>query len=100
MAFLDALLQLEGEGLERPVFREVGAGDARFEGLFLTGVPLGAQQLGEQRGDRGAVLVCGSEQLVEAGGDGLELEVLKQLLQIFIHRRGPDPLGSNRRRSA
>jgi hypothetical protein len=99
VAFLDALLQLEREGLKRPVLGEVGAGDARFEGLFLTGVPLGAQQLGEQRRDRGAVLVGGGEHFVEARGDGLELEVLKQLLQIFIHRRVPDPEGHNRRRS-
>ena len=88
LAFLDALLQLEREGLEGPVFREVGAGDARLESLFLAGVPLGAQQLGEQRRDRGAVLFGGGEHLIEARGDGLELEVLQQLLEILIHRLG------------
>jgi hypothetical protein len=44
-ALLDALLLLEGEGLQGPGLFEVGAVDARFQGLFLSRVPLCAKQL-------------------------------------------------------
>jgi hypothetical protein len=52
-------------------------------------VPLRAQQLREERRDRRAIGFSGGRHLIEAGGDGFELQILQQLLQVFIHRQTP-----------
>src|SRR6185312_11836780 len=50
LALLDACLQLEREGLERPLLREARPTDSPAQRILLASLPLGAQQLSDEDG--------------------------------------------------
>src|SRR5260370_15180662 len=68
LPLIDAGLDFEREGLERPRLAHLRSLDARAEGTFLSGLPFGAQQLHEQCRDRRAVLVSGGQIFTEPSG--------------------------------
>src|SRR5688500_7213931 len=72
---------LEGEGFQGPGFGQLRALEPSGKRGLLTGLPLGAQQLGDECCDRCAVTLGGGEILVEVSGDRFELEVDQQLLK-------------------
>ena len=89
----DAGLEMEGEGLERPVPGDAGLLEAVGEALLFSVADLLDQKPGEDFLDGGALFLRAGELAVEDGVEALELEAGSEFVELEVHDppRGPLP---------